>query len=45
MSANMLECFDAFYGTKQKKWRNCKSYVNLSPPREIFGTILEVSFL
>ena len=45
MSANMLECFDACYGTKQKKLQNCKSYVNLAPPREILGTMLEVLIL
>ena len=45
MSANMLECFDACYGTKQKKLQNCKSYVNLTPPGEILGTIFEVLFL
>ena len=27
------------------KLQNCKSYVNLTPPREILGTILEVLFL
>ena len=45
MSANMLECFDPCYGTKQKKLQNCKSYINLTHPREILGTILEVLFL
>ena len=45
MSANLLECFDACYGTKQKKLQICKSYVNLTPPREILGTNLEVLFL
>ena len=45
MSANMLECFNAYYGTKQKKLQNYKSYVNLTPPRELLGTILEVLFL
>ena len=45
MSANMLECFDACHGTKQKKLQNCKIYANLTPPREVLGTILEVLFL
>ena len=45
MFANMLECFDACYETKQKKLQNCKSYVNLTPPKEILGTILKVLFL
>ena len=45
MSANMLECFNACYGRKQKKLQNCKSYFNLTLPREILGTILEVLFL
>ena len=29
----------------KKKLQNRKSYVNLTPPREILGTILEVLFL
>ena len=45
MSANMLECFDACYRTKQKKLQNCKRDVNLTSPREILGTMLEVLFL
>ena len=45
MSASMLEHNDACYQTKQKKLQNCKSYVNLTPPGEILGTILEVLFL
>ena len=26
---------------EQKKLQNCKTYVNLTPPREILGNILE----
>ena len=29
----------------KKSCKNCKSYVNLTPPGEILGTILEVLFL
>ena len=29
---------------EQKKLQNCKTYVNLTPPREILGNILEVLF-